>query len=788
MKISILYSFFETIDTINNLISMRFFSFLLFLALTLSVQAQEANNITLLDNWADPDLPDAGSLSYNDVWGYADCNGNEYGIFGSSAFVHFFNVTDPSNIVEMNAFEGGSTTVWRDMKTYEDHAYAVCDNCTEGLMVFDMSSVPTEVSLALQTTDYFNSSHNIWVDEEVGRLYAVGTNTNGQGMHVFDLTEDPSNPVLIAEPVLEGGYVHDINVFNNIAFASSGNNGLYVYDFTDPANPITLGSLTTYPEQGYNHSSWPTADGTTLIMADETHDRGLKTIDVSDFTDMTTLDVFRSELLAPEATGSIAHNPFIRGNFAFVSYYHDGLQVFDLSDPENVVQVAGYDTEPDNTGYGGFTGMWGTYPFLPSGTILCSDTHRGFYTFSMDNIDLVESPAPLFPTATLTEMGNTSVCEGQSVSLFVDPGAESYEWMQDGTLVSETDMNTYAANVTGDYTVAASNGYCRTMAGETISVTINAYPDADVSTSGDAFLCGSEEETIQITPGADGYIWYLDGQQLSGEVGPNLTTGEPGQYTATVISNNCFSEIEPVTLGGTPDGVSVTYEPGIINSCVGATETLSFTDPEAYDNYQWTFNGENIEGETGTSIDITEPGLYSVSVIFNATCSIGTSEIEATFNTPIDPVVSANMNVLIANNAASWQWYLDGNPIEGATEQSYTALETGAYSVETVDENGCTAISLPEEIIISGIHDTESGIVQILPNPFSSQLGLRLTTDANTAAWRIFDVTGKNMAQAQNVATNGTVFVDTQDWAAGMYFLEVILNGNSVITEKVVKK
>ena len=61
---------------------MRFLSLLFLLTFTFNMQAQEINNITMLDNWADPDLPDAGSLSYNDVWGYADCNGNEYGIFG----------------------------------------------------------------------------------------------------------------------------------------------------------------------------------------------------------------------------------------------------------------------------------------------------------------------------------------------------------------------------------------------------------------------------------------------------------------------------------------------------------------------------------------------------------------------------------------------------------------------------------------------------------------------------------------------------------------------------------
>ena len=42
--------------------------------------------------------------------------------------------------------------------------------------------------------------------------------------------------------------------------------------------------------------------------------------------------------------GLIAHNVIIRNNIAFVSYYHDGLQIFDLSDPSSPQKIGHYDT------------------------------------------------------------------------------------------------------------------------------------------------------------------------------------------------------------------------------------------------------------------------------------------------------------------------------------------------------------------------------------------------------------------------------------------------------------
>ncbi|MBK6904221.1 MAG: hypothetical protein IPH04_15815 [Saprospirales bacterium] len=80
------------------------------------------------------------------------------------------------------------------MKTFRDRAYSVCDNCSEGLMIFDLSNLPASVTKTNQTTQFFSRAHNIYIDEEAGRLYVAGSNTKSNGVIVLDLNGDPDNP------------------------------------------------------------------------------------------------------------------------------------------------------------------------------------------------------------------------------------------------------------------------------------------------------------------------------------------------------------------------------------------------------------------------------------------------------------------------------------------------------------------------------------------------------------------------------------------------------------------
>lgn len=348
-----------------------------------SATGQTSLHMSLRHNWNDTSLPLKSGLRYNDIWGYADPDdGKEYAIMGSVNKVHFFNVTNPDNPAEVASFAGGASSLWRDMKTYGKYAYSVADEGAEGLMVFDLDNLPNSVSKVLQTTSFFLRCHNIFVDTLAGRLYAAGCNTRSNGLIVLDLSSNPASPTLLASVALSGGYVHDVYVRNHVAYCSHGFNGLYVYDMTTPASPVLQGTLSGYLQAGYNHSSWLNTAGNRLVFCDETHGSSIKIADVSDLNDMSVLSLFKSAMLAPAFTNSIAHNPFIKGDSVYISYYHEGVQVFDISNPANVQCVAYYDTNPDNTNYSGYDGSWGVYPYLPSGNIIASDTKNGLFVLS----------------------------------------------------------------------------------------------------------------------------------------------------------------------------------------------------------------------------------------------------------------------------------------------------------------------------------------------------------------------------------------------------------------------
>lgn len=354
--------------------------FLPFLGLT---QAQEAN---LLGTWFNDDI--AGTTlynnAYNEIWGIAR-NAAEYAIIGSTQGTHFINVTDPTNPVEdfyVAGADQGTHIIHRDYHDYGDYLYAVCDEGSSTLQIIDISQLPNSIEVVYDSAEKMAQAHNIFIDEENGIMYcgaASGGSPGYSALRLYMLEPNPLNPLYLGEwntfGGLEVGHVHDIFARNGVAFLNCGNSGFAIVDFTTPTSPITLSTLTEYPDDGYNHSGWLDENCAYYYMADENHGHDMKVVDVQDPCNIEVVNTFNAS--STEAS-SIPHNQIVACNYLYVSYYYDGFRVYDISDPINPEQVLYYDTYPSSND-NNYRGNWGIYPFLPSGNILLSDMQKGLF-------------------------------------------------------------------------------------------------------------------------------------------------------------------------------------------------------------------------------------------------------------------------------------------------------------------------------------------------------------------------------------------------------------------------
>jgi hypothetical protein len=232
--------------------------------------SQVSQNVNLLYHWNDTSITlNFRDARYSDVWGFAQ-GGKEYAVIGSTFGTHVFDVTVPANTYQCDSVGGafqGFGVNHRDYKDYNGYLFGVCDEGPSTLQIFDLSFLPDSISKVYDSDALFIKAHTIFIDTIAARLYVCGP-TGGNALSIYSIS-NPVSPQLLAH--YNGvTYVHDIYVRNDTAYMNCGN-GLYIADFQNPLAPIPLGSLTGYPDQGYNHSGWLNTAGDVYVFCDETY-------------------------------------------------------------------------------------------------------------------------------------------------------------------------------------------------------------------------------------------------------------------------------------------------------------------------------------------------------------------------------------------------------------------------------------------------------------------------------------------------------------------------------------
>ena len=287
-------------------------------------------------------------------------------------------------------------------------------NADLGAVVFEVTGLPDVSKVRevgrIRAPDTPGGFHNIFAYKHSSGRALLVTTVRGPWANVYDLdrflTDAPDYGLIAKIPAPEGpfgpGGYHDFYIGYDPAtgqdkFYGAGRGGYYVFDITTPETPQLLFSITGTPGVTGGHTFTPTPDGKYAVTESEYQYAPLRLFDLQPGQRGERRNISRPISAWTADWRALAHNHEIRWPYVFVSAYEDGLQIFNMMDPENPITVGWYYTYdgPHMRGYGGsqvpdmqgtsvMNGAFGVDVRNRDGLIVISDSATGFWLFRLE--------------------------------------------------------------------------------------------------------------------------------------------------------------------------------------------------------------------------------------------------------------------------------------------------------------------------------------------------------------------------------------------------------------------
>ena len=222
----------------------------------------------------------------------------------------------------------------------------------------------------------------------------------------------------------------------------------------------------------------------------------------------------------------------------------------------------------------------------------------------------------------------------------------------------------------------------------------------------------------------------------------------------------------------------------------------SYTDRHACNGYSSNMgstyqlpNGNQIIciATSGKVYEINSAGTQLWSKTFSGSCPQAQKYSKCYIDNapPAIPVISVSGSALSSTSATTYQWYLNGQPITGATSQTFTPTTPGIYVVRITDANGCVyqySKGYKYSSGSTGLNEIDlSNEMTAYPNPTNGLIELKnIEKFGAEFQVRVMDQAGKVHIQIRNAST-----LNLSHLPNGIYFVQVT-SGQQVAHKNIV--
>jgi hypothetical protein len=363
-----------------------------------------------------------------------------------------------------------------------------------------------------------------------------------------------------------------------------------------------------------------------------------------------------------------------------------------------------------------------------------------------NSINVNVSSGPV--ASTITAAGAITFCDGNNVTLNGNNG---------GTWSNGASSPSIVVNTSGDYYVINTNA-CGSVTSNSIIITVNPQPiAATIAANGPSSICNGN--SVELTGNTNG-IWS------TGTTTPGITVTNAGAYFVT-NTNSCGSinsNTITVTIDSLPSPATISAI-GSTTICSGETVILT-----------GNINGTWSNNETSTAIGVSTSGTYYVTNTNSCGNSVSnqiTVVVLPAAPTPTITQVGYNLETNIGYN--SYQWFNNNFPVPNETNPVFTPTSSGNYYVLVIDSNGCLVQSAVYNFVYVG--ETEIPVATeliLIPNP--AQTFVLLSTRNSKDFYgnlKVWSMNGDLMLE-KNLVKNNQFKIDIEQWANGMYMIELI--------------